>query len=87
MCPPPLPWTQGGRLVHTGILMAASKDTPWYLLWAYVSAIFMATVSASFFLYDGDVSHQRLAAKGFDEAPQSSECHLRDQTLAAAIRQ
>ena len=52
-----------------GILMAASKDTAWYILWAYVSTIFLGTVGVSWVMYDGDVSHQRLSSKGFDEAP------------------
>lgn len=54
-----------------GILMAASKDTPWYFLWAYSGSIFVGTVLLSYFMYDGDVSHERLKSKGFDEAPES----------------
>eukprot|EP01047_Picozoa_sp_COSAG01_P013487 COSAG01_NODE_635_length_14662_cov_12.488773_14_plen_276_part_00 len=57
-----------------GILMAASHNTKWYFLWIYSSSIFVGTVLFSFFMYDGDVSHERLKAKGFDEAPASFEC-------------
>jgi hypothetical protein len=57
-----------------GILMAASHGTKWYFLWIYSSSIFVGTVLFSFFMYDGDVSHERLKSKGFDEAPASFEC-------------
>jgi hypothetical protein len=33
--------------------------------------IFVITVFHSWLIFDGDVSHQRLASKGFDQAPQS----------------
>ncbi len=53
-----------------GTFIASNKDKKWYYLWLFMGTIFVITILHSWFLYDGDVSHQRLAAKGFDEAPQ-----------------
>jgi phosphate/sulfate permease len=36
-----------------------------------MGVIFLATVTYSWIVFDGDVSHQRLASKGFNEAPTS----------------
>ncbi len=54
-----------------GTFIASNNDKKWYWLWAFLGSIFVATVGYSWFTYGGDVSHQRLAAKGFETAPQS----------------
>lgn len=54
-----------------GTFIASNKDKKWYYLWLFMGTIFVVTIMHSWFMYDGDVSHQRLAAKGFDEAPQA----------------
>ncbi|MDX1637911.1 MAG: hypothetical protein R3281_08085, partial [Balneolaceae bacterium] len=36
---------------------------------AFCGGIFLLTVSYSWYVYEGDVSYQRLAAKGFSDAP------------------
>ena len=54
-----------------GTFIASNKQRPWWQLWVYLSLIFMATVSYSWVMYNGDVSHQRLIAKGFENAPES----------------
>ncbi len=54
-----------------GTFIASNKKTPWWLLWLFVGGIFLATVGYSWWVYDGDVSHQRLLAKGFETAPTS----------------
>jgi hypothetical protein len=54
-----------------GTFIASNAKKKWYWLWAFLGSIFVATVSYSWFAYGGDVSHQRLAAKGFEVAPQS----------------
>jgi len=54
-----------------GTFIASNKKRPWWLLWIFTSVVFLATVSYSWFNYDGDVSYQRLASKGFSEAPSS----------------
>ena len=38
------------------------------MLWLYMGGIVEA-VSISWYLFDGDVSYQRLASEGFDETP------------------
>jgi hypothetical protein len=39
------------------------------LLWLFFGDIFLATVSFSWYVHDIDVSYERLASKGFAEAP------------------
>lgn len=52
-----------------GTFIASNGERPWWLLWLYMGGIFLVTVSVSWFLFDGDVSYQRLTSKGFDESP------------------
>ena len=52
-----------------GTFIASNRDKPWWICWLYTSLILVGTVTASWILYDGDVSHQRLSSKGFDKAP------------------
>lgn len=56
-----------------GTFIASNKKTPWWLLWLFVGGLFILTVGYSWWVYDGDVSHQRLLAKGFETAPTSFE--------------
>ncbi|MGM0580598.1 MAG: hypothetical protein ACQETL_07960 [Bacteroidota bacterium] len=52
-----------------GTFIASNSHRKWWILWLFMGIIFLATVGYSWFVYDGDVSHQRLASKGFNEAP------------------
>lgn len=52
-----------------GTFLASNQDKKWWALWLYIGGIFLVTVTISFFVFDGDVSYQRLASKGFAEAP------------------
>jgi len=52
-----------------GTFIASNKDRKWYYLWLFMGIIFVVTVYYSWYRYDGDVSNQRLASKGFDVAP------------------
>ncbi len=52
-----------------GTFIASNKERKWYWLWLFMGLIFLATVTYSWFEYNGDVSYQRLASKGFAEAP------------------
>ncbi len=52
-----------------GTFIASNKDRKWYYLWLFMGLIFVVTVYYSWITYDGDVSNQRLASKGFDQAP------------------
>jgi hypothetical protein len=54
-----------------GTFIASNRNREWWQLWLFIGGIFVATMSYSWFTYDGDVSHQRLMAKGFDQAPTS----------------
>lgn len=54
-----------------GTFLASNGDKKWWKLWLYIGGIFLAVVAYSFLTYNGDVSHQRLASKGFDTAPTS----------------
>ncbi|MDZ7773734.1 MAG: hypothetical protein U5K31_13490 [Balneolaceae bacterium] len=54
-----------------GTFLASNEDKKWWVLWLFIGGIFLATVTYSWVVYDGDVSHQRLASKGFSEAPSS----------------
>ncbi len=54
-----------------GTFIASNEDKKWWVLWLFIGGIFMATVSYSWYVNDGDVTYQRLSAKGFSEAPTS----------------
>ena len=52
-----------------GTFLSSNKQYRWWLLWLYISFIFFLTLFYSWFFFDGDVTHQRLQAKGFEQAP------------------
>ncbi|MEX0724026.1 MAG: hypothetical protein WD357_07945 [Gracilimonas sp.] len=52
-----------------GTFLASNADKKWWVLWLWIGGIFLATVAASWFIYDGDVTYQRLSSKGFETAP------------------
>lgn len=52
-----------------GTFIASNSKRPWYYLWLFMGGIFIITVSVSWYLFDGDVSWQRLTSKGFAETP------------------
>lgn len=54
-----------------GTFIASNMTQKWWVLWLYIGGIFLVTVSTSWYLFDGDVSFQRLTSKGFAQAPQS----------------
>ncbi len=54
-----------------GTFIASNRKRPWWVLWLFAGGIFLATVTYSWITYGGDVSYQRLAAKGFESAPVS----------------
>lgn len=54
-----------------GTFIASNQTRKWYWLWLFIGLIFVATVTYSWIVFDGDVSYQRLTSKGFSEAPQS----------------
>ncbi len=52
-----------------GTFIASNRKQAWWVLWLFIGGIFLATATYSFFTFDGDVSYQRLASKGFEHAP------------------
>jgi hypothetical protein len=52
-----------------GTFIASNHRRPWWALWLFIGGLFLLTVGASWAMYQGDVSWQRLASKGFDTAP------------------
>ena len=52
-----------------GTFIASNRHRPWWHQWLFIGGIFLATVAYSWTTYSGDVSYQRLAAKGFETAP------------------
>ncbi|MEL6539494.1 MAG: hypothetical protein AAFP93_01850 [Bacteroidota bacterium] len=54
-----------------GTFIASNAHRHWWQLWLFMGLIFVGTITYSWIVYNGDVSYQRLAEKGFAEAPQS----------------
>jgi hypothetical protein len=54
-----------------GTFLASNRERAWWQLWIFIGGIFLATVTWSWLNYGGDVSYERLTAKGFAEAPTS----------------
>ena len=60
-----------------GTFIASNSERKWWVLWLFMGVIFVATVTYSWIVYNGDVSYQRLASKGFNSSPESfSFLHL-----------
>lgn len=43
-----------------GTFIGSNSDRKWYVLWLFIGLIFLATVTFSWVIYDGDVSYRRL---------------------------
>ena len=54
-----------------GTFIASNKQKPWWVLWFFIGGIFLVTMGYSWYANSGDVTFQRLAAKGFDKSPTS----------------
>ena len=53
-----------------GTFIASNADKKWYYLWIYMGSISLITVTYSWINYGGDISYERLASKGLNEAPE-----------------
>lgn len=53
-----------------GTFLRSNQHRPWPLLFGFVGSIFFGTVLWSYIEFDGDVSHGRLSAEGFDQEPE-----------------
>jgi hypothetical protein len=49
-----------------GTFIASNSDRKWWVLWLFIGGIFVATVFYSWYVFDGDVTHQRLLATDKD---------------------
>jgi hypothetical protein len=54
-----------------GTFIGSNEDKKWYWQWLFMGLIFVFTVTYSWFVFDGDISYQRLATPGLDKAPTS----------------
>ena len=52
-----------------GTFIASNQDKKWWVLWIFIGGIFFFTMLYSWITLSGDVSHGRLASKGFEVAP------------------
>ena len=54
-----------------GTFIVSNEDKKWYWQWLFMGTIFLGTVFYSWYIFNGDVTYQRLASKGFDQNPDS----------------
>lgn len=52
-----------------GTFISSNGDRKWWKLWMFIGGIFAVTIAYSWFAYDGDVTYNRLATKGFETTP------------------
>lgn len=52
-----------------GTFIASNQDKKWWMLWIFIGGVFCLTMLYSWLTLGGDVTHGRLAAKGFEVAP------------------
>ena len=54
-----------------GTFIASNSKRKWYWLWLFMGLIFVATVTYSWIVFNGDVSYERLQVEGLDRAPEN----------------
>ncbi|MFC6996558.1 hypothetical protein [Rufibacter roseus] len=54
-----------------GTFIVSNEDKKWYWQWLFMGGIFLATVFYSWYVFNGDVTYQRLASKGFADTPEN----------------
>ncbi|MCC9165368.1 hypothetical protein [Pontibacter harenae] len=54
-----------------GTFIVSNENKKWYWQWLFMGLIFLGTVFYSWYMFNGDVTYQRLASKGFDQTPDS----------------
>ena len=60
-----------------GTFIASNHTKKWYWLWLFMGLIFVATVTYSWFTFNGDVSYERLSASSTHLISSSSEPQMR----------
>jgi len=63
--------TANDSIQTIGTFLASNLHRKWYVLWGYISLIFLVTVWYSWSSYGGDVSYERLSVDGFNTTPQA----------------
>lgn len=53
-----------------GTFLASNAKRPWWVLWMFITGIFVVVMTYSWVVYQGDVSFQRLSSPEFATAPQ-----------------
>ena len=56
-----------------GTFIVSNQKTKWYWLWLFIGLIWVATITYSWFVFNGDVSFQLLSTPGLEKAPESFE--------------
>lgn len=54
-----------------GTFIASNNNRPWWVLWLFMGLIWVGTVAYSWYVFDGDVSYERLSVPGLEKAPES----------------
>lgn len=54
-----------------GTFIASNQAKKWYWLWLFIGLIWVATITYSWFTFNGDVSFQLLTVPGLEKAPES----------------
>ncbi|GGK73083.1 hypothetical protein ACD591_07925 [Rufibacter glacialis] len=54
-----------------GTFIVSNENKKWYWQWLFMGGIFLATVWYSWYMFNGDVTYQRLASKGFKDTPEN----------------
>ncbi|PVY42224.1 hypothetical protein [Pontibacter virosus] len=54
-----------------GTFIVSNEDKKWYWQWLFMGLIFLGTVTYSWYVFDGDVTYQRLTTPGLEKAPES----------------
>lgn len=61
--------TANDSIQTIGTFLASNQHRPWWLLWLFISSLFLLTVGLSWVVNDGDVTWGVLQSKGFSQAP------------------
>lgn len=56
-----------------GTFIESNKNKKWYILWLFIGSIFLVTVFVSWWVYDGDVTYQRLGNEGRTNYPHPTQ--------------
>lgn len=54
-----------------GTFIVSNQRIKWYWLWIFIGLIWVATITYSWFVFDGDVTFKLLSTPGLEKAPES----------------